>query len=37
MVEKARDIVEKLGGQIATPAEARVMLGLSESSARRAA
>src|SRR5947209_15910362 len=29
MVEKARDIVEKLGGQIATPAEAREMLGLS--------
>lgn len=29
MVEKARDIVEKLGGQIATAAEARTMLGLS--------
>jgi uncharacterized protein (DUF849 family) len=37
MVEKARDIVEKLGGQIATAAEARAFLGLSDSSTRRAA
>jgi uncharacterized protein (DUF849 family) len=39
MVEKARDIVEKLGGQIATPADAREMLGLSSqaSGTRKAA
>jgi uncharacterized protein (DUF849 family) len=28
MVEKARNIVEKLGGQVATPSEARAFLGL---------
>ena len=39
MVEKARDIVEKLGGQIATPRDAREMLGLSSqaSGTRKAA
>jgi uncharacterized protein (DUF849 family) len=37
MVAKARDIVEKLGGQIATAAEARALLGLSDTSTRRAA
>jgi uncharacterized protein (DUF849 family) len=39
MVEKARDIVEKLGGQIATSADAREMLGLSSqaSGTRKAA
>jgi uncharacterized protein (DUF849 family) len=39
MVEKARNIVEVLGGQIATPAEAREMLGLSSqaSGTRKAA
>jgi uncharacterized protein (DUF849 family) len=36
MVEKARDIVEKLGGQIATSAEARAMLGLPDTNAARA-
>jgi len=35
MVEKARDIVEKLGGQIATSAEARGLLGLPETNAPR--
>jgi uncharacterized protein (DUF849 family) len=35
MVEKARDIVEKLGGQIATSAEARALLGLPETNAAR--
>jgi uncharacterized protein (DUF849 family) len=34
MVEKARDLVEKLGGQIATAADARQMLGLSASGER---
>ncbi|MFN9897494.1 MAG: 3-keto-5-aminohexanoate cleavage protein [bacterium] len=28
MVTKARQIVELLGGELATPAEARTMLGL---------
>jgi uncharacterized protein (DUF849 family) len=37
MVEKARNIIEQLGGEIATPADARAMLGLPEASARRAA
>ena len=39
MVEKARNIVEELGGQIATSAEAREMLGLSSqaSGTRKAA
>jgi uncharacterized protein (DUF849 family) len=39
MVEKARNIVEELGGQIATPAEGREMLGLSSqaSGTRKAA
>ena len=37
MVEKARNIVEQLGGEIASPAEARAILGLPEASARRAA
>jgi uncharacterized protein (DUF849 family) len=37
MVAKARDIVEKLGGQVATAAEARALLGLSDTSTRRAA
>jgi uncharacterized protein (DUF849 family) len=39
MVEKARNIVEELGGQITTPAEAREMLGLSSqaSGTRKAA
>ena len=36
MVEKARDIVENLGGQIATPAEARALLGLADTNAARA-
>jgi uncharacterized protein (DUF849 family) len=36
MVEKARDIVEKLGGQIANSAEARDLLGLPETNAPRA-
>jgi 3-dehydrocarnitine:acetyl-CoA trimethylamine transferase len=35
MVEKARDIVEKLGGQIATSAEARALVGLPETNAAR--
>jgi uncharacterized protein (DUF849 family) len=39
MVDKARNLVEELGGQIATPAEAREMLGLSSqaSGTRKAA
>jgi uncharacterized protein (DUF849 family) len=39
MVDKARNIVEELGGQIATPAEARDILGLSSqaSGTRKAA
>src|SRR3954469_1497372 len=39
MVEKARNIVEELGGQIASPAEGREMLGLSSqaSGTRKAA
>ena len=36
MVEKARDIVEKLGGQIASSAETRGLLGLPETNAPRA-
>jgi uncharacterized protein (DUF849 family) len=39
MVEKARNIVEELGGQIATSSDAREMLGLSSqaSGTRKAA